>query len=134
MLRRLWSTRPISIDLGLLLMRGSLAVMMMTHGWDKLHTFTDGAVDFPDPLGVSSPVSLSLTIFAEFFCSGFLLMGLFSRIVLIPLTIDMLVVVLVIHGSDPFGDREHALLYLVPYIFLLLSGPGRYSIDHLLKR
>src|SRR5215510_9643995 len=108
MLRRVWTTKPFAVDLGLLLLRLMAGALMLQYGWKKLSTFNEGSVDFPDPLGVSSPVSLSMTIFAEFFCSCFLLAGLFTRIVLIPLIFAMTVAVLVIHSDDPFRVKEHA--------------------------
>ena len=134
MLNRFWSTQPISTDLGLLLLRIVLAVLMMTHGWSKFLHYTEKASSWPDPLGVSSPVSLLLTIFAELICSCFLLLGLFTRPALIPLIFTMVVVVFVIHGKDDLTTREHALSFLVPYLALYLTGPGRFSVDGLLKR
>ena len=134
MLNQLWSTKPYALDLGLLSIRMTMAVLMMTHGWPKFIGYSEKAATFPDPLGVGHPVSLLLTIFAEVFCSAFLLVGLFSRIVLIPLMVLMLVAIFIIHSKDELGVKEHAILFLVPYIALFLAGPGRYSVDRLLKR
>ena len=106
----------------------------MTHGWPKLQTYSTEASTFPDPLGVSSPISLMLTILAELICSAFLIVGLFTRAVLIPLMITMLVVIFILLAHETLEEREHAILFLVPYLTLLLTGPGRYSVDHLLKR
>lgn len=50
----------------------------------------------------------------------------------IPLIVTMLVAVFFVHGADPFAQREPALLYLLPYVMLLLTGSGRYSLDYLL--
>jgi putative oxidoreductase len=46
----------------------------------------------------------------------------------------MLVIIFVIHGEDPFADREHALLYLLSYIALFFTGPGKYSVDNLVQK
>ena len=134
MLQRLWSSRPYSIDLGLLLLRVSVAFLIMTHGWPKLIHFAERAETFQDPLGLGSTVSLALALFAEFFCGAFLLIGLFSRIVLIPLIVNMLVIVFVVHGPKPIGDKELSLFYLISFTCLFLFGPGRYSADNLLKK
>ena len=133
MLKYLWSTKSYSTDVGLLLLRIVLGTLMMRHGWDKLMNYSD-ADKFPDPLGVTGPVSAMLTIFAELICSGFLVVGLFSRVVLIPLIFTMLVVIFIIAAGTDLGEREHAILFLAPYVSLLLTGPGRYSMDGLLKR
>jgi len=134
MLRRLWSSRPYAIDLGLLLLRISAAYLIMTHGWPKLIHFAERADSFQDPIGLGKAVSLSLALFAEFFCGAFLLVGLFSRIVLIPLMVNMMVIVFVVHGPKPLGDKELSLFYLISFVCLFLSGPGRYSVDNLLKK
>ncbi len=133
MLKFFWSIKSYSTDVGLLLLRIVLGTLMMSHGWDKLMNFAD-AEKFPDPLGVTGPVSAMLTIFAELICSGFLVLGLFSRAALIPLIFTMLVVIFIVAAGTDLGEREHAILFLVPYISLWLTGPGRYSIDGLLNR
>lgn len=133
MLKYLWSTKSYSTNVGLLLLRIVLGTLMMRHGWDKLMNYSD-ADKFPDPLGVTGPVSAMLTIFAELICSGFLVVGLFSRVVLIPLIFTMLVVIFIIAAGTDLIEREHAILFLMPYVSLLLTGPGHYSMDGLLKR
>jgi putative oxidoreductase len=46
----------------------------------------------------------------------------------------MLVAAFIAHGSDPFGKKELALLYLVIFIFLLFTGSGKYSVDYLISQ
>ncbi len=43
----------------------------------------------------------------------------------------MLVAAFIIHGDDPFKKQEFALLYAVPCVALMLTGPGRLSLDAL---
>ncbi len=134
MFNRLWSVRPLSLDLGLLVVRMSLALFMLSHGYPKLANFTDRMDRFSDPYGLGSPVSLALAVFAEFFCSILLALGLFTRFALVPLIVTMATVVFVVHAGDPFGDREKALLFLLPYLALFFTGPGKFSIDGLIKK
>lgn len=122
-------------DVGLLIARVGIAVLMLTHGVPKMMMLLSGAaVKFPPVLGMSPEVSLGLTVFAEVLCSVFLMIGLATRVVTIPLIITMLVAVLLIHAADPVSVKEPALHYLLVYVFLLFSGGGKYSIDSLLKR
>jgi len=120
---------------GLLFLRVWVGLMMaFGHGWGKLIGFGDRSGQFADPLGVGSAFSLGLTVFAEFFCALALVLGLLTRGAAIPLIITMLVAGLVIHGDDPWGKKELALLYLAPFLTILLTGPGKYSLDRLITR
>jgi putative oxidoreductase len=86
-------------------------------------------LDFYNFLGIGSTTSLILVIFAEFFCALFLSIGLFTRLVSIPLVITMLVVVFKVHDMDFFGKAELGGLYLAGFFVLMLCGPGRVSVD-----
>ncbi|NOY88422.1 MAG: DoxX family protein [FCB group bacterium] len=120
-------------NLGLLILRIGIAVLMLFgHGSDKLVNFGQIATNFPDPLGVGSTFSLMLVVFAEFFCSLAIAFGFLTRWATIPLIFNMFIAAFVIHGGDSWGNRELALLYLLPYVTLLISGPGRFSLDHLI--
>ena len=123
------------IDWGLLALRvGFGALMIFGHGWGKLAHFGDYAAKFADPLRVGVTTSLALTVFAEFFCSLAVALGLFTRLAAMPLIVTMLVAAFVINADAPWGDKELAVLYLVPYITLLFAGPGRISLDRKLSR
>jgi putative oxidoreductase len=134
MLKRLWSTRPLSVDAGLLVIRVAMALFMLSHGYPKLANFTERMDRFSDPFGIGHTASLSLAVFAEFFCSILLGLGLFTRFALVPLMITMATVVFIVHAGDPFGDFEKALLYLMTYVGLFFTGPGKFSVDGALKR
>ncbi len=120
-----------NLDISLLLLRITFGgLMLINHGMGKFDKLlTQDPLKFADPLGIGVEASLGLTVFAEFICPIFLVIGLFTRWVSIPALITMLVAAFVIHGGDPFADKEKAILFAVPYLILLLMGPGRYSID-----
>lgn len=132
-LQNVLTTKAWSVDVGLLLLRICCALMLL-HGWPKFMDFEEGSKDWPDPFHVGMTASYALTVFAELFCTIFLLVGLFTRIALIPLIVLMLVIIFDIHGGDPFGDREHAIMYLMSYLTLLFTGPGKYSLDRLIQK
>jgi putative oxidoreductase len=83
---------------------------------------------------VGPVASKALTVFAELFCTIFVLVGLFTRVALIPLIICMLVIIFIVHSGDPFGDKESAYIYLLMYLSLLLAGPGKYSLDRMMRK
>lgn len=119
----------------LLVLRIGIASFMIVHGYQKLGFLTAGGeIQFGDPIGVGDAASLYLAVFAEFFCSIFLLLGFATRLATIPLIITMLVAVCIVHAPDGFDKKELGLHYLLVYVFLLVSGPGKYSIDQLISR
>lgn len=121
----------ILIDLGLLILRlfAGLA-MALQHGVGKLQKLFSGDIQFPDPLGIGAVPSLVLAGSAEFFCAVAVALGLFTRLMSIPLAFTMAVAAFIVHGHDPFDRKEMALLYFVIFITLSLTGPGRLSVDH----
>lgn len=123
-------------DLGLLLLRLFLGLaILIGHGLGKWVTlFGGGEIKFADPFGMGAIPSLAMAVFAEVICAVLLALGLLTRWALIPLIITMLVASFIVHISDGFGGMEKALLYGVGYVALLLTGPGKYSVDALLKR
>ena len=124
-----------STDIGLLFLRLSIGtIMAVSHGWGKLANYSTMASSFAYPIGLGITTSLLLTIFAELFCSIALILGLATRAAVVPLIITMIVAVFVVHGNDPWMKQEFGMIYLISYCTLLLTGPGRYSIDSIFFR
>ncbi len=122
-------------NIGVLLLRGTAGVFMITHGWPKLQNLmTSGEIMFPDPLGFGAETSLVLAVFAEVLCAFLLVIGLATRLAAIPLIITMAVAVFIIHQNDGFAKQEMGALYLIIFITLLITGAGKYSLDYLLSR
>lgn len=120
-------------DIWLLLLRVGVGIVMLTHGYPKLKMlFEGGEISFIDPIGIGMTFSLILVVFAEFLCSIFVMLGLFTRLTVIPLIITMLIAVFIHHAADPFSVQEKGVLYLFIYVTILFFGSGRYSIDRLL--
>jgi len=123
------------LNLTVLVERLTVAVLMITHGLPKLNKLlAGGEIQFADPLGFGPVLSLVLVVFAEFFCSVLIGIGLGTRLASIPLIITMLVAAFITHGADPIGKKELALLYLVIYLFLLVTGSRKFSVDFLITR
>jgi putative oxidoreductase len=120
----------------LLLLRLTFGLsMLLGHGWPKLMKLVgDGPVKFYDFMGLGPEISLGLAVFAEAVCALLITIGMFTRLASVPLIVTMLVAILGAHWGDPFGKYEKALLYLVPYICLLIAGPGWYSIDAQIRK
>ena len=115
----------------LLLIRLFFGILFFMHGLDKLTNFNELSLTYPSVLGFGSYTTLMVAIFCEFACSMFLLVGLMTRILLIPMILSMAVAFFDIHdGMMPEG--ELSLIYLVIFLGLFIAGPGRYSVDYLI--
>ena len=122
-------------SIGIFLLRVGISLpMIIIHGWPKLSSYIEGNVDLFYPLGIGYELSLLLAIFAEVICSILLILGLFSRISAIPLIITMLVAMFLVNAGQPFIVKEKAFVFLMTYVFILLVGSGKFSIDALLTK
>ena len=117
----------------ILFVRIFFGALFLMHGLDKMMNFSQLSETFPSVFGLGSYTTLMLSIFSEFACSIFLIVGMLTRIVLIPMIVSMAVAFFDIHdGFMPEG--ELALIYLIVFFVLFLTGPGRYSVDYLIDR
>lgn len=125
-------------SVGLLLLRLVFGgFMLIGHGWGKLMSFGETAAKFPDPLGIGNELSMGSAVFAEVVCAALVMLGLATRVAVLPLVFTMVVAAFVVHGGDPLfmGDgaaKEPALIYLTAFALLFFTGPGCFSIDTLL--
>ena len=115
----------------ILVLRVFFGILFFMHGLDKLTNFNDLSYSYPSVFGFGSYMTLMITIFAEFACSMFLIVGLLVRITVIPMIAAMAVAFFDVHdGMMP--DGELSLIYLILFIILYVTGPGRYSVDYLI--
>ena len=123
-----------AFNTAILLLRVAVGGLMMKHGYDKLVHFAEYKSKFINFMGIGASPSLALTIFAEFFCALFIVIGLFTRLAAIPLIIAMCVALFKAHNSDFLGEGEMATLYLAGFVVLLIVGAGKVSVDGMIGK
>ena len=135
-MKRILSTKYSSgaFNFAMLILRLGLGVLMLSHGYSKLIHFNEMKGSFINFMRLGSTLSLSLDIFAEFFCSIFLILGLFTRLAVIPILIAMSVALFKAHHCDLFGSGERATIYLACTITILFCGPGKISVDGMIGK
>jgi putative oxidoreductase len=135
-MRKLISTSYSSsaFNLALLVLRVGSGILMLNHGYDKLLKFKEYAPNFMHFLGMNGHISLSFVIFAEFFCSIFIILGLFTRFACIPLLISTSIAVGKAHNFDLFGEGEHAALFFLVFLTILFVGSGKISVDGMINK
>ena len=121
------------ISVLILFMRIFFGILLMLHGLDKMVHFQELSTTFPSIFGFGSYMSLMLIVFIEFCCSMFLIFGLLVRVTVIPMIIAMAVAFFDVHDAD-FPEGELSFIYLILFLLLYITGPGKYSIDYLIDK
>ena len=127
--------------IGLLGIRLLLAYEFGMAGLEKLrgdNWFADIQGDFPFPFSVV-PVDLSwfLATWTELIGAAALVIGLGTRFWAVSLLILDVVAWVSVHGGNGYNVCDNGyklpLMYFVMLLPLVLSGPGRLSIDHWIR-
>ena len=122
-------------DLGLLILRVGIGVMIMVHGYPKLvggiekwnwlgHQMSYLGINFlPVFWGFMAAVT-------EFFGGLCLILGFFHRVASLLLAFTMLVATLFHLGKgDGLAGSSHSIELGIVFISLILIGPGKLSLD-----
>lgn len=143
-LRRLVATAD---DLGPVLARVALGVVMFPHGAQKMLGWFGGfgfshTMAFFTHSGIPA-VFAFLAIAAEFFGSIGLVAGLLARVAAFGIAVNMVVAIVTVHASHGFfmnwfGQQkgegfEYHLLALGLAAVVMLKGAGSWSVDRLLS-
>jgi putative oxidoreductase len=121
-----------------LLVRLFVGYCFMETGWGKLHNLDGFAQRFAG-WGIPYPYfNAALSAYTEFIGGLLTVFGLGTRLVSIPMIINMLVAILKVNlmqvsSLDDVSELDEPLYALV-YLWLLLSGPGWVSIDYIVSR
>jgi len=121
-----------------LLMRLFVGYFFFETGWGKVHNL-DAMTERFEGWGIPAPgFTAALSGYTELIGGALVLVGLLTRLASIPLVINMLVALLVVKmkkvsGLDDFVELDEPL-YALSFFWLVFSGPGKASLDHLLWR
>jgi len=122
-----------SINVALLVLRVAIGIMMLNHGIPKIKKLlSPEPVIFFSTFGLSERNSLIVAAFVEVFFSSLLILGLVTRLAVLPLLGTMVIAAFHTLKSFPFDKKEVPLLFLLIYITLLLGGSGIFSLDYLI--
>lgn len=119
-------------DAGVLLLRLFLGFVLIYGTQDNvLHQermleFRDflAANGFPWPL-----LSAYVSAYAQFVCGILILLGAATGVAALVMVVNFVVALAMVHVGLPFNVNIAPLAMLAGSLYLLLSGPGRYSVD-----
>lgn len=120
------------------LARFVLGWIFIWSGWGKLHHL-DRIIEYFGQLGIPHPeLQAPFVSGTEFVCGTLILLGLFTRLASVPLTIVMFVAIMTAQREnvsslgDLFGLVEFC--YVTLLVWLGVAGAGPLSLDHVLVR
>jgi putative oxidoreductase len=123
---------PLNPDVGLLVLRVVLAIIMLYHGWPKVTNF-GGTVEGFTGMGIPAPTLAALVATVAEVVGGLLiLIGAFTDVAGLLFAIDMLGAITFVHAKNGFsaanGGFEFPLALLAMALAVALAGPGRYAV------
>lgn len=121
-----------------LLMRLFLGYFFLETGWGKIHNLDSFTQRFMQ-WGIPHPAfNAALSAYTELIGGALTLVGLFTRVVSIPMIINMVVATVSVKlkqvsGLDDFVELDEPL-YALGFFWLMMAGPGPVSLDYLIGR
>jgi putative oxidoreductase len=123
-------------DIGLLILRLSIALLMLVHGIHKATNGIDGIKFLVEKGGLPELLAYGVYV-GELIIPILLIMGLFTRISAIFFAINMIFATFLAHSSEIFslGEKgevviELQLLYFLGAVAVAFLGAGKYSLDY----
>jgi putative oxidoreductase len=116
-------------NLALLILRLGFGGFLLTHGIPKINYLFESPIKFANPIGLGDTTTLILALIGEVVAPIFIIIGFKTKLATIPSALTMAVAAFIVHAKDDLGTKEHALLFLIAFVVIFLSGAGKYSID-----
>jgi putative oxidoreductase len=123
---------------GLAVLRVIIGIVFLAHGLQKIFQFgVGGFAGNLEGQGVPLPLFFAVVVtLVEVLGGVALILGIFTRLVTVPLAIDMLVAMLMVHLPNGFfmmnNGIELTLILLAASVALALAGSGEASLDKVL--
>ncbi len=134
MMKKLFSSQPLWLNNGLLIIRFITGAFMIYHGWevfgaDKMKGYVQWLTDLHFPV----PAFMAYTGKTIELISGIsLVAGLFTRLMMLPLAITMTTVTFGMGHGKVFTDGQHPFLFVLLALLFFFTGPGKWSMDQLM--
>lgn len=106
---------------------------MRVHGLKKI---SPGGVSeiLPNPWRLPVRLNQSIATFSTLIAPVFVVLGLATRLSVLPILAVTLTGYFVVHRNDDLSVRDVPFMYGISYLFITLFGAGEYSADFYLRR
>lgn len=122
-------------DLTLLVFRIAVtAELMLAHGLKKIGVGVTNAEIVPNPLHLPEAVNQLFAEAANLFFPILVMLGLFTRLAVLPTLAVTLTGYFVVHWNDSLIEKDMPFMYSLSFLLLLVFGAGKYSIDNFINK
>lgn len=118
-------------DSAILFLRLFIGTILFTQAITKSQQYPWLEQEYPSLWGLSGADVVSLVGIIEAVAGALLAVGLFTRVTSAVMTVVMIGAAFLLFPHQSFDQAELKVVYGGIYIFLLIAGAGRYSLDRL---
>ena len=134
MKNRILQTQSLNTDVAALLLRLIFGGLFVYHGYEKIINYNTYLPMMQDIIGIGPKLSYNLVIFAEFCCGILIVIGLLTRLAVLPIAFSMGVAYFIAHQKDAFQIKELAFTFLLLTLPVFVMGSGLFSVDALFQK
>jgi len=108
--------------------------MIVVHGFKKIGIGVTKAEEVPNPLHLPETFNDVFAVSANIFFPFLVLIGFCTRAATLPVLAVTLTGYFILHWNDALLIKDTPFIYSVIFLWILLIGPGKYSIDNYLYK
>ena len=128
------STSAGTFNFSMLVFRVVLSLeLMVVHGFKKIGIHVAEAEKVPNPLHLPEVINNAFAISANLIFPVLVILGLFTRIAILPILAVTLTGYFVLHWNDALLIKDTPFMYSLSYLLIMVLGPGRYSVDYFIE-
>jgi putative oxidoreductase len=104
--------------------------MLRVHGSKKIAAGDLGEAEVvPNPLGLPPELNQAIAVFSGVVAPVFIAFGFLTRLAAVPVLAVTLTGYFVVHRRDTPIVRDVPFMYSLSYLYIFLTGAGRFSVD-----
>ncbi len=104
--------------------------LFLVHGMKKFRVVNGIKNHEPNPLHLPESLNGLVATFADTVVPCLLMLGIGTRIFILPTLGVTAIGYFVVHRKDPIEVRDVPYMYTISLLLLLVLGPGAYSVDN----
>lgn len=108
--------------------------LMIAHGLKKIGIGGEQAEQVPNPLHLPVSFNQLFAVSANLFFPILIIIGLFTRLAIVPILAVTLIGYFVVHWNDSTLVKDLPFMYSVSFLLLFVLGPGKYSADYFINK